>query len=187
MFIASNPIMSQPRRGDMSANESDAAPTELGIILSNVWAINLAHLRCSRIVGTCLFTKSSYSQSDLKLTFDYYAVSRSTTKIDLRSTLIFRRERNCEGLFRLERCKEFHQSYASELRVMTPFNQRCKDFVEDYNPGHEGRARKMPRQSWVISTDNTDSFKGHPRKRVFCIGSGDRSRCLLPLYSAWLS
>jgi hypothetical protein len=163
MFIASNPTMPQPRRGDMLAHESDAAPTQLGILLSNVWAINLAHLRCPRIVGTCLFMKSFCSPSDFKSTFDYYAVSRSTAKIDLRGALISRRERNCEGLFRLEWRKEFDQSYAGELRVLTPFNQRCKDFVEDYNPGYEGRAGKMPRQTWVISADYADSFKGHPR------------------------
>ena len=155
--------MPQPRRGDMSAHESDAAPAELGILLSNVWAINLAHLWCSRIVGTCLFTKSFCSPSNFKSTFDYYAVSRATAKIDLRSALISRGERNCEGLFRLEWRKEFDQSYAGELRVLTPFNQRCKDFVEDYNPGYEGHAGKMPRQTWVISADYADSFKGHPR------------------------
>jgi hypothetical protein len=97
------------------------------------------------------------------LTFDYYAVFRATAKIDLRSVLICHGERNRERLFRLEWRKELHHSYARELRVLTPFNQRCEHFVEDYNPGHERRAGKMSRQSWVISVDYTDSFKGHPR------------------------
>jgi hypothetical protein len=97
------------------------------------------------------------------LTFDYYAVFRATAKIDLRSVLISHGERNRECLPRLEWRKELHHSYAGELRVLTPFNQRCEHFVEDYNPGHERRAGKMSRQSWVISADYTDSFKGHPR------------------------
>jgi hypothetical protein len=97
------------------------------------------------------------------LTFDYYAVFRATAKIDLRSVLISHRERDRECLFRLEWRKELHCSYAGELRVLTPFNQRCEYFVEDYNPGHERRARKMSWQSGVISADYADSFKGHPR------------------------
>jgi hypothetical protein len=97
------------------------------------------------------------------LTFDYYAVFRATAKIDLRSALISRGERDRECLFRLEWRKELHHSYAGELRVLTPFNQRCEYFVEDYNPGHERRARKMSWQSGVISADYADSFKGHPR------------------------
>jgi hypothetical protein len=97
------------------------------------------------------------------LTFDYYAVFRATAKIDLRSVLISRGERDREWLFRLEWRKELHDLYAGELRVLTPFNQRCEYFVEDYNPGHERRARKMSRQSGVISADYADSFKGHPR------------------------
>jgi hypothetical protein len=44
----------------------------------------------------------------------------------------------------------------------------------------------MSRQTWVIRADYTDSFKSHPRI-VSCIGSGDRSRCLLLLRTAWLS
>jgi hypothetical protein len=178
MFIASNPTMPQPRRGDMSANESDAAPTELGTLLSNVWAINLAHLRCSRIVGTCLFTKSFCSPSDLKLTFDYYAVFRTTAKIDLRSLLISHRERNRECLFRLEWRNELHRSYADELRVVTPFNQRCEHFVEDYDPGHDRRAGKMSRQSWVISADYAANFKGHPRNVSSASGQAiERAAC----------
>jgi hypothetical protein len=97
------------------------------------------------------------------LTLDYYAVFRATAKIDLRSVLISHGERNRELLFRLEWRKELYHSYAGELRVLTPVNQRCEHFVEDYNPGHERRAGKMSRQSWVISADYTDSFKGHPR------------------------
>jgi hypothetical protein len=97
------------------------------------------------------------------LTFDYYVVLRATAKIDLRSVLVFHEERNRECLFRLEWRKELHHSYAGELRVLTPFNQRCEHFVKDYNPGHERRAGKMSRQSRVISADYTDSFKGHPR------------------------
>jgi hypothetical protein len=97
------------------------------------------------------------------LTFDYYAVFRATAKIDLRSVLISHGERNRECLFWLEWRKELYHSYAGELQVLTPFNQRCEHFVEDYNPGHERRAGKMSRQTWVISADYTDSFKGHPR------------------------
>jgi hypothetical protein len=97
------------------------------------------------------------------LTFDYYAVFRATAKIDLRSVLISHGERNRECLFRLEWRKELHHSYASELGVLTPFNQSCEHFIEDYNPRHEGRAGKMSRQSWVISADYVASFKGHPR------------------------
>jgi hypothetical protein len=97
------------------------------------------------------------------LTFDYYAVFRATAKIDLRSVLIPHGERNRECLFRLEWRKELHHSYAGELRVLTPFNQRCEHFVENYYSWHQRRAGKMSRQSWVISADYTNSFKGHPR------------------------
>jgi hypothetical protein len=97
------------------------------------------------------------------LTFDYYAVFRATAKIDLRSVLISHGERNRECLFRLEWRKELYHSYAGELRVLMPFNQRCEHFVEDYNPGHERRAGKMSRQTRMISVDQTDSFKSHPR------------------------
>jgi hypothetical protein len=87
------------------------------------------------------------------LTFDYYAVFRAAAKIDLRSVLISQGERNRECLFGLEWRKELYHSYAAELRVLLPFSQRCNHFVEDYNPGHERRVRKMPRQTWVIRAD----------------------------------
>src|SRR6266576_1233297 len=89
------------------------------------------------------FIDSFCSPSDFKLTFDYYAFFHATAKIDLRSVLISHRERNRECVFRLEWRKELHHSYAGELRVLTPFNQRREHFVEDYNPGHERRAGKM--------------------------------------------
>jgi hypothetical protein len=110
-----------------------------------------------------VFIDSFCSAGDFKLAFDYYSLFGTTAKIDLRGVLIFCGERNREGLLRSEWRKEFHDSYAGELRVLTPFNQRCEHFVEDYNPGDERCAGKMPRQSWVISADYADSFKGHPR------------------------
>jgi len=146
----------------------------------------MAHLRCSHIVGTRLITDSFCSPGDFKLTFDYYAVFRAAAKIDLRSVLISQGERNRKCLIRMEWRKELHHSYAAELRVCPPFSQRCDHFVEDYDPGHERRAWKMSRQTRMIRADYTDSFKSHPRI-VSCIGSGDRSRCLLLLRTAWLS
>jgi len=46
------------------------------------------------------FTDSFCSPTDFKSTFDYYAVFRATTKIDLAGALILRREGNRERLFR---------------------------------------------------------------------------------------
>src|SRR4030095_7712779 len=91
------------------------------------------------------FTGSLWFPTDFKSTFDYYAVFSATTKIDLAGTLLLRREGNGEGLFWFQRREKLHCSYAAELRVLTPFNQRCKDFVENNDSRDKGRTGKM---SW---------------------------------------
>ena len=75
----------------------------------------------------------------------------------------FRGERNCESLLGLEWRKEFYHPYSGHLRVRMPFDECRENFVENHYSRHQRRAGKMPRQTWVISADYTDSFKGHPR------------------------
>jgi hypothetical protein len=110
------------------------------------------------------FTSSFCSPTDFKSTFDYYAVFGTTAKIDFSSAFIIRGEAYREWLFGLQRRKKLHCSYAGELRVLTPFHQRCEHFVEDHDSWDNRRAGKMPRQSWMISADYTAHFKGHPRR-----------------------
>src|SRR4029453_18797839 len=81
-----NPLRHSARRGSL-------AP------VSNLCASNVA-----------LFTDSLCSPTDFKSTFDYYAVFRATTKIDLAGALILRREGNREGLFRFQRRQKLHCS-----------------------------------------------------------------------------
>jgi hypothetical protein len=109
------------------------------------------------------FTSSFCSPPDFKSTFDYYPVFRATAKIDFTGALVVRGETYREWLFRLQGRQKLHCSYAGELRVLTPPDQRCEYFVEDYHSRHERRIGKMSRQSRVIGVDYAANFKNHPR------------------------
>src|SRR5215472_528191 len=109
------------------------------------------------------FTNSVCSPTDLKSTFDYYAVFRATAKIDLAGVLTGRGEKNRERLFWFQRREKLHCSYSGEMRLIAPLNQRREHFVEDYYSRDKRRAGKMPRQTGMIGADYTANFKGHAR------------------------
>jgi len=135
---------------------------ELGSFLSRVWAINLAHIRCSGIVGTRLFTKSFCPPTNFESTFDYYPLFRATAKTDL-AGIIRQGKENRKWLFRPQWHEKLCTAYRAETGVLPPFDQRCEHFIEDYNPWHQRRAREMPRQTRMIGADATENFKRHAR------------------------
>jgi len=91
-------------------------------------------------------------------------------------------ERYHEWLFRLKRRKKFHRSYACELRVLTPLNYCFEHFLEDYDSRDNRSSGKMPRQSWMITTDQTAHFKNRPQSS-FSIESINGPDRLLLLYT----
>jgi hypothetical protein len=99
----------------------------------------------------------------LKSTLDYYAIFGTTAKIHFIGAPIVRRKTNREWMFRLERRKKLHCSYPGKLEVLTPFNQRCEHFVENYDSRDERRAWEMSRQARMIRADYTANFKDHSR------------------------
>src|SRR5262249_44728215 len=101
------------------------------------------------------------SPTNFKSTLDYYPVFGATAKIDLAGSVIRRRKRNREWLFRLQWREKLHCSYPGELRVLTPFDERSKHFVKDYDSRDKRRAGKMSGQTWMIGADHMANLKRH--------------------------
>jgi hypothetical protein len=107
------------------------------------------------------FTGSPCPATNLKSTFNYDAVFRTTAKIDVARTILARRKTDRERLFGLQRREKFDGAYDSKLAIILPFGECCDDFVKNHYAGHDWCAREMPRQAGMISADGAENFKVH--------------------------
>src|SRR6266404_1237402 len=92
--------------------------------------------------------------TDLKSAFGYHSVFHTTAKIQFALSVPIPGKTDSERLFRLQRHEKLGSAYGGKLTALAPRSQSCKDFVKDYYPRHQRRARKMPGQAGMISADH---------------------------------
>jgi len=114
------------------------------------------------------FTRSACIATNLKSTFNYHSVFDATAKIDFALSVLTRGQTDSEWLLSSQGHEKLDYPYDGKARIFAPPGQRCDDFIEDHDAGHDRSAREMPGQAGMISADRTANFKVHVAKFHLC-------------------